>query len=122
MKKLFKIMMVLMICLFVGYHPIYAVADPIEDPDTYKPIYNMESNNTKLIQRGNTVLGVIRFVGSFAAVITLMVIGIRYMFASTADKASYKETMVPYIIGAIMVFAIPNIIGIIYDIVTAILI
>jgi hypothetical protein len=37
---------------------------------------------------------------------------------SVGDKALYKETMIPYIIGAIMVFAIPNIIGILYEIVT----
>ena len=40
------------------------------------------------------------------------------MIASIEDKANYKETMIPYLIGAIMIFAIPQIVGIIYDIVT----
>ena len=39
------------------------------------------------------------------------------MLASVQEKALYKETFIPYIIGAVMVFAIPNIIGVIYDLV-----
>lgn len=62
-------------------------------------------------------MGTIRAIGTFISVVTLMTLGIRYMLASTGDKALYKETFIPYIIGAVMVFAIPNIIGVIYDLV-----
>ena len=47
-----------------------------------------------------------------------MTLGIRYMLAGIQEKALYKETMGPYLIGAVMVFAIPNIIAILYDFIT----
>ena len=35
----------------------------------------------------------------------LVVLGIKYMIGSAEEKAEYKKTMIPYIIGAILVFA-----------------
>lgn len=93
------------------------MVNPVENPDYYKPDANNISDNTKFINIGNAIMGVIRALGTFIAVITLITLGIRYMLASAQDKALYKETFIPYIIGAILVFAIPNIIGVIYDLV-----
>lgn len=94
------------------------VTNPILDPDAYEPSANLKSDNEKFIGLGNTVLGAIRLVGTAISVITLMTLGIRYMMGSSSDKALYKETMGPYVIGAVMLFAIPNLIVIIYDLVT----
>ena len=94
--------------------------DPLTNPDTYKPNPNRESDNTKLIGIGNIIIGGIQAIGVAIMVITLMVIGIRYMMGSAQDKASYKETMIPYIIGAVMLGTISAIVGIIYNLVTAI--
>lgn len=91
--------------------------NPVENPDYYKPDENKEDDNTKFINIGNAIMGTIRTLGSLVAVVTLMTLGIRYMLASVQEKALYKETFIPYIIGAVMVFAIPNIIGVIYDLV-----
>ena len=33
-----------------------------------------------------------------------MVLGIKYMVGSAEEKASYKKTMMPYIVGAILLF------------------
>lgn len=93
------------------------VVSPIENPDWYKPNSNSESDNTKFIAIGNVIIGIIRVLGSATAVIALVVLGVRYMLGSASDKALYKETMGPYLIGAVMVFIIPNIIGILYDII-----
>ena len=43
------------------------------------------------------------------------------MMGSVEEKAEYKKTMTPYVIGAFMVFGITNIIAIIIDIVQGIL-
>lgn len=91
--------------------------DPIEDPNSYIPATNWRSDNAKLIEIGGIIIGVIQALGSAAAVIALMVLGIKYMIGSTQDKANYKEAMVPYLIGAIMVFTITNVLGIFYDLI-----
>lgn len=59
----------------------------------------------KLNSVGNTILTLIRTVGIFIAVGILMVLGIKYMMGSAEEKASYKKTMMPYIVGAVVLFA-----------------
>lgn len=95
-------------------------SDPISNPDYFDPSSAAMGDNDKFIEKTNIILGIIRVLGTAIAVVSLMVIGIRYMFGSTEDKASYKETMVPYIIGAVMLFAIPNFLGVIFDLVKSI--
>lgn len=135
MNKLKKIIsiIIIMIIAFLCYSNIscvygkgggsvtdkYDINYPILDPNDYKPI-DKTGENTQLINIGNVIIGTLRVVGTVIAVVALMVIGLRYMFGSTAEKASYKETMIPYLIGAIMLFTIPNLLGIIYDLVKGI--
>lgn len=53
------------------------------------------------------VLSVLRTVAFCIAIIMLMVIGIKYMTAIDPNiKAEYKKTMIPYIIGAVLLFAV----------------
>ena len=65
----------------------------------------------------NTIIATISIMGTVIAAISIIVIGIRYMLASCTRKAIYKETMIPYLIGTVMVFTIPNLVRIIYDLV-----
>jgi len=62
---------------------------------------------------GSQILGIIRVAGTIGAVGILMVLGIKYMMGSTEEKAEYKKTMLPYIIGAVLLFAAVQIAGII---------
>ena len=99
----------------------YSEKDPIKNPDYFDPSLNdIKSGSKTFIDKANVVLAIIRILGTVVAVITLMVIGIKFMFGSTEDKASYKETMVPYIVGAVMLFAIPNFLAVIFDLVSSI--
>ena len=70
----------------------------------------------KLKEIGNNIIGPIQVIGSLVSVIAIIIIGIRYMLASVEEKAQYKETLGPYLIGAVFVFAITNILSIVYDI------
>ena len=67
---------------------------------------------SKLQSIGNTIIGVVQVIGSCVSVGVLIVIGIRYMAGSVEEKAEYKNTMLPYLVGAILVFAITNILPI----------
>ena len=88
---------VLAIILILSTASYATVTNPITDPDHYKPADNTQS--TKLVEIGRVIVASIRNVGVVIAVVSLMVIGFKYMFAGTQEKASYKETMIPYIIG-----------------------
>ena len=73
---------------------------------------------TKLTNVGNSVLGIIRTVGTLIAVGVLMVLGIKYMMGSAEEKASYKKTMVPYLVGAVLIFAATTIATYVYEFAT----
>ncbi len=42
------------------------------------------------------------------------------MIGSAEEKAEYKKTMIPYIIGAILIFASTTIVNIVYNLATAV--
>lgn len=65
---------------------------------------------------GGKTKTIVSTIGSIVSVISLIVIGIKYMLGSTEEKAEYKKSMMPYFIGAICLFAASNITGIIYKI------
>lgn len=60
---------------------------------------------------GKTVLGVVQAAGVVISVIILVVLGIKYMLGSAEEKAEYKKSMIPYIVGAVIIFAAAAIAG-----------
>lgn len=73
-------------------------------------------SSEKLKAKAEKVLGIIQTVGIVISVIMLMVIGMKYILSSVEERADYKQTLMPYLIGAVLVFAgttIPQIIYII---------
>ncbi len=108
-KKKLIIFMLVLIIMMLGISNVYAI-----DPDTYKP--NEISNGGKLATMGNKIIGGIQYMGSITSVAVLVVIGIKYIIGSTEERAEYKETMFPYVIGALMVFAITRVLSIIENI------
>lgn len=83
-------------------------------PDDIKP--NPSSNVSNSIKNvSGSVLGILQTVGVAVAVIILIVLGIKYMMGSASEKAEYKKTMIPYLIGAIFIFAAPTIANIVYE-------
>lgn len=74
------------------------------------------SDIPELQKIGSTVVGIIRGVGIIASVATLIVLGIKYMTGSVEEKAQYKKTMMPYLIGAFMVFSITFFLSIVIEI------
>ena len=80
-----------------------------------KDLFSDIGNNATDI--GNKILGIIQLVGTWISVGALMIMGIRYIMGSTEERASYKKSMLPYVIGLIILFAAVNITSIIYNMV-----
>lgn len=112
MKKLIKILPILMTVMMV----FMAVSPVLADSDFKPSDVKITREGSDQVQNiGGTVLGIIQVIGNIAAVGILMVVGIRYMMGSAQEKAEYKKVMIPYIIGAILVFAASNLATIIYN-------
>ena len=71
---------------------------------------------TKIDNFGQGIIKVITTVGSICSVVVLIILGIKYMMGSVEEKAEYKKTLLPYVIGASMVFAASLLVSIIYNI------
>ena len=63
---------------------------------------------------GGKIIGGLQAIGNIVAVAILVILGIKYMMGSAEEKAEYKKTMIPYIIGAVLIFAASNIAQMVY--------
>ena len=52
----------------------------------------------------NTIIGVFQYVGTGISLVTVALVGIRYMLASVEQKAEIKKQAIPILIGAILLF------------------
>ena len=103
MKKIGKISIVLLNILVITMmmNAVFAqnVGGFVVSPDTN------QTATTTISSAGNKIIGILQVVGAVIAVIIIIVLGLKYMMGSTEEKAEYKKTMLPYLIGAILVFA-----------------
>ena len=105
------IMIVMMVILTVA--PVFAATTGTVDPKTLTGSSN--ANTTTMQNIGNQIITVVSVAGSIVSVIVLIVLGIKYMMGSAEEKAEYKKTLMPYIIGAALVFAASAIAGIVFN-------
>lgn len=89
--------------------------DPIANPDFYSPTVNTGTNASKLKDMANDVIGALKALGTILAVVILIFMGYKYMIGSASDRADFKSSMIPYLTGAILLFTIPTLLGILYD-------
>ena len=61
-------------------------------------------SNGDALDLGNKIITTLSVVGSVVSVVVLIVIGIKYLLGSVGEKAEYKKTLLPYLIGAVLVF------------------
>ncbi|MCL2341504.1 MAG: pilin [Firmicutes bacterium] len=92
-------------------------ATPILDPDKYYP--NLQDSGTSFVNKANTILGAVQVIGSIVSVVMLVVIGIKYITGTVEEKAEYKKSMLPYVIGAVLLFAASQLVQAMYNWITA---
>ena len=75
------------------------------------------NNASSMENIGQIIITVTSVVGSFVSVIALGIMGIKYISkASLEEKAQYKKSIIPYVIGASIVFAASTIAGMLADV------
>lgn len=106
MQKVIKITAIVIFAIM-----LCTIATSVYAADTGKTIGGVTINpnttkaGTEVNTIGNKILGIVQVVGTVIAVGALMVLGVKYMMGSAEEKAEYKKTMIPYVIGAILLFA-----------------
>lgn len=113
MKKINKIFFILIITFLII--SIFSVTFAAIDPSDYEPTDPTTDDAVELTEKIGVVLGAIRNISVVVSVIILMIIGFKYMIGSVEDKANYKATMMPYLIGCIMAVSGTTIVSFIYN-------
>ena len=115
MKIKGKITIILIISMLIlsVFNLNIAKADDVTVEDIKGGVSNFmqagQGQNNPLNQEGlqnvsDLVYNVLLAVGIIAAVIVGLIIGIKYMMGSVAQKAETKELLAPYIVGCVIIF------------------
>ena len=114
MKKAIKILFIGLILISVFAVTVNAAGNSSGvNPNGFK---GNESYNVKSITNvGDQIITIVSTIGSIAAVIVLVVLGLKYMMGSAEEKAEYKKTLLQYVIGAALVFAASTIATVVYN-------
>lgn len=113
--KFIFIILIVVLQLFVITHNVYA--DGPINPAQYNPgLAGSATGSDKIKDMANVIIGAIQIIGTVLSVAVLGILGIKYMIGSVEEKAEYKKTLMPYVIGAIMIFGITNLLAIVVTI------
>ena len=112
MKKVIIIFSIFTILLCISSISIATI-----NPDTYKPkdIVIQDAGRSLLLTQN--IIGAITVVGIVISVVVMIILGIKYMIGSVDQRAEYRKTMVPIIIGMLILFGTSWIITTIFTIV-----
>ena len=120
MKKSIKVISTLLLTIML----VASVAGTVLAVDPNNVLNGLNGNGNvqtnDLTKVGNNVVTIIQVVGIVVAVIVLLIIGIKYMMGSASEKAEYKKTMIPYIVGAVLIFAGTSLVRVIYSLSTSV--
>ena len=67
--------------------------------------------------KAGQIMGMIRNIAVIASVIIIMILGVKYMLGSVEEKAEYKKSFMPLIIGIVCVIAASSIATFIFNMV-----
>ncbi len=106
-KKIVVLLALIILIIGILTNVTFAAGGDL-NPDKYEPTGDLESG--AFIARTGTVLGVIQYAGIIIAIVALVIIGLKFMFGSIEEKAEFKKTMVPYLVGCAMLVLVPTLV------------
>ncbi len=112
MKKTMKLMSIVIIVAMLCMISSNVFASMLQ-PGEITPSYN-NSATSELTGIAGRVMGLIRNIAVIAGVILLAIIGIKFMLGSPEEKSEYKKSLVPLVIGIIIVMAATQIMTMIF--------
>ena len=79
----------------------------LDNPDFYTEFEDLESEEVEKVEEtAGQVLSVITNIGAIVSFLVPAILGIKYMIGSVEDKAEYKKDIIPYLVGAVLLFGI----------------
>ena len=112
MKKTLKVLAIVLMILAVVMISTNVFAQELS-PSDLQATYSGDDGGLKT--KAGQIMGMIRNVAVIASVIILMVLGVKYMLGSVEEKAEYKKSFIPLIVGIILVVSATAIASFIFN-------
>ena len=113
MKNIKKVIMSAIIIITIFCLGVTSYGFSVGDMTGKDPSNDAQNSINNL---GQCVIKIISTVGTIISVVFLIILGIKYMTGSVEERANYKKTLLPYVIGASILFAASTLTSIIYNI------
>lgn len=109
MKKFFLInIMIAVFIMGINIQPVLAdgesTSSMFDGADEFLSSAESQADNNSLQDFSNIMSNAFIGIGTAVAVIYATILGIKYMIGSMEEKAEIKESLVPFIIGCIVLF------------------
>lgn len=105
--KILTIIATILLIISMGVSVVYGL--------TPSDMKGTDPQSNDIMDLGNKIIGILQTVGIVLSVVILIILGIKYMMGSAEEKAEYKKTMIPYLIGAAFCFLAPTIANVVYN-------
>ena len=116
--KKFTIIAIILILFLAIFNTISNADVPTTiDPDDWQPSDLETTDVDEVLDIGGIIVSIIRTCGVVVSVVVLLIIGIKYMTGTVEERADYKSSMIPYLIGVFIFFALSQLLSVIIDLI-----
>ena len=116
--KKFTIIVIILILFLAIFNTISNADVPTTiNPDDWQPSELETTDVDEVLDIGGIIVSIIRTCGLVVSVVVLIIIGIKYMTGTVEEKADYKSSMKPYLIGVFIFFPLSQLLSVIIDLI-----
>lgn len=111
-----KNLILITIILIIVMMSFFTTVNANINPDDYSGIGQISREDyEQTFNLTGTILNTIMVIGIVISIASVIGLGIKYMVGSVEQRAEYKKTMLPMLIGSIFLFASCGIVALIYN-------
>lgn len=104
MSKSIKILSALLVVIMLVSATSMVLASGELSPNSVSPSYDA-STSSNITTAAGKILGWIRNIAAVISVVLIAILGIKFMIGSTEERAEYKKSFLPLIIGIFVVLS-----------------
>lgn len=106
---------IFILIIYLTTPKIYAIGGygDADNPEYYQPSEMRGTDEYAIGMIGGYIIKVMRTIAIIVATLVIAILGIKYMLGSVEEKAEYKKSMMPYLIGILMIVVVFSLISVI---------
>lgn len=105
-SKILKLIVIISVFIIVSVFPVKVFSSWVDDANNFLESAgnSITVDKNQLTSASDEIYNTLTSIGMIVAVIVGMILGITYMMTGAVDKANVKESIMPYLLGCIVIF------------------